>query len=244
MYFPDKNIGRLIVITGPMYSKKTARLIEHLDSAVIGGKITVSFKPVLDNRYGDSEGVERFIISHTGSKFPTITVPIDEEGALEILEYIHKFDEHLKKFGRRVNVVGIDEVQFFDKKIIDVCRKLVDERREVVVSGLNLDFRGEPFGPMPYLLAYADDIIKLNSICRKCGREATKTQRLINGKPANYSDPTIVIGADDKYVARCNEHHEVPGKPEPKFGSVPIDERMYTRFVSILSEQMKKPKLI
>ncbi len=241
----NDGMGRLIVITGPMYSKKTARLIEYLDSSVISGKITVSFKPNIDNRYNDSSGIVRYITSHTGSKFPTIPVKIDEEGVVSILKYVHEFDKHLEDIGRRVEVIGIDEAQFFDKKIIDVCNKLVSEKKIVVVSGLNLDFRGEPFGPMPWLLAYADEIIKLNSICRKCGREATKTQRLIDGKPARYDDPVIVVGADDKYVARCNDHHEVPGKPSIDIDEdVEINRQIYDRFVDVINEQMKKPKLV
>ncbi len=248
MYNPERNRGRLTVITGPMYSKKTARLIEDLDSAVIGGKIAISFKPDIDKRYGDEDNFERYIISHTGSKFPTITIPVDKDGALSILKYVKFFDNYLSKIGRRVDVIGIDEAQFFDDEIVKVCNYLVSNRREVIVSGLNLDFRGEPFGPMPLLLAYADDIIKLKSICRKCGHEATKTQRLINGKPARYDDPTIVIGADDKYVARCNECHDVPGKPKiiPEINyELTNNERGFAeRFEKLFDEQVKKPELI
>jgi len=248
MYISERNRGRLVVITGPMYSKKTARLIEDLDSAVIGGKITVSFKPDIDNRYGDKEEFERYVVSHTGAKFPTITIPIDKKGALSILKYVKAFDDYLSKIGRRVDVIGIDEIQFFDNEIVNVCRFLVADKREVIVSGLNLDFRGEPFGAMPFLLAYADNIIKLNAICRKCGHEATKTQRLINGKPANYNDPTVVIGADDKYVARCNECHVVPGKPklvpEIDYKLSNIEKMFVSRFEKIIDKQIKKPKLI
>ncbi len=246
MYSHERDRGRLVVITGPMYSKKTARLIEDLDSAVIGGKLVVAFKPDIDKRYGDSEGVERYIISHTGAKFPAIVIPVSKEGVLSIIKYVRAFDDYLKKFGRKIDVIGIDEVQFFPPEIVDVCLSLVEEKREVIVSGLNLDFRGEPFGSMPQLLAYADDIVKLKAICRICGHEATRTQRLINGEPAKYDDPIVVIGADDKYVARCNEHHRVPGKPKRKFDVGPMNDmesKFFERFCKILERQNQKPEL-
>jgi thymidine kinase len=110
-------------------------------------------------------------------------------------------------------VVAIDEVQFFDWHIARIVNELADRGLRVIASGLDMDFRGEPFGPMPLLMAEAEQINKLQAICVVCGRPASRTQRLINGKPAQYNDPVILVGASEVYEARCREHHEVPGRP-------------------------------
>ena len=120
-------------------------------------------------------------------------------------------------------VVAIEEIQFFDAEIVDVVRSLLEADIRVVFAGLSLDFRGEPFGSMPTLLSLCDEIEKPTAVCtetvdgKPCGAVATKTQRLINGKPANYSDPIVLIGDEEEgYHARCPKHHRVPGKPTPK----------------------------
>src|SRR5438093_86561 len=107
-------------------------------------------------------------------------------------------------------VVGIDEVQFFDHAIVGVVRKLVASGRRVICAGLDLDFRGEPFGPVPTLLALAEKVDKLEAICVVCGESATRTQRIVDGVPAFYDEPIIVIGANEVYEARCRSCHEVP----------------------------------
>jgi thymidine kinase len=109
-------------------------------------------------------------------------------------------------------VVGIDEAQFFDAGIIGTAQELADKGIRVLVAGLDSDFRGEPFGPMPVLMAQAERVDKLWAICMVCGGAASRTQRLIDGKPARYNEPIIVVGASDLYEARCRQHHEVPGK--------------------------------
>jgi thymidine kinase len=112
-----------------------------------------------------------------------------------------------------VDVVIIDEVQFFDTGIIETCDVLADAGKRVIVAGLDNNFRGEPFGPVPPLMAQADEVTKLHAICVVCGAPATRTQRLINGQPASYDDPIIMIGASESYEARCRRCHEVPGRP-------------------------------
>jgi thymidine kinase len=110
-------------------------------------------------------------------------------------------------------VIAIDEVQFFDWTIADVCTQLADQGRRVVAAGLDQDFRGEPFGPMPLLLALAESVEKLNAICVCCGAPASRTQRLIDDRPARYDDPIILVGGSESYEARCRACHVVPGKP-------------------------------
>ena len=111
-------------------------------------------------------------------------------------------------------MVAIDEAQFFDWSVADVARLLADRGLRVIITGLDLDFRGEPFGPMPLLMAEAEMVDKLHAICIQCGAAASRTQRLINGQPARYTDPVILVGASEVYEARCREHHEVPGRPD------------------------------
>jgi thymidine kinase len=108
------------------------------------------------------------------------------------------------------DVVAIDEVQFFDWQVAELCDKLAGDGRRVILAGLDLDFRGEPFGPMPLLMAQAEIVTKLQAICMVCGALASRTQRLINGQPANYDDPVIMVGASEVYEARCRMHHVVP----------------------------------
>jgi thymidine kinase len=108
------------------------------------------------------------------------------------------------------NVIAIDEVQFFDWTVAELCEKLANEGRRVILAGLDMDFRGEPFGPMPLLMAQAEGVDKLQAICMVCGSPASRTQRLINGRPAHYNDPVIMVGASEVYEARCREHHQVP----------------------------------
>ncbi|MDX1378035.1 MAG: thymidine kinase, partial [Anaerolineales bacterium] len=136
------------------------------------------------------------VTSHTGSNFDAIPVA----NAAEIRE---KVDDD-------TTVVGIDEAQFFDPEIIQVAQELAANRVRVLAAGLDMDFKGEPFGPIPVLMSLAEDVSKLHAICMVCGDEASRTQRLVNGEPARYDDPIVIVGASEMYEARCREHHEVP----------------------------------
>jgi thymidine kinase len=114
-----------------------------------------------------------------------------------------------------VEIVGIEEVQFFDESVVSLCERLADRGVTVIAAGLDQDFRGQPFSFMPRLLALADSVIKLHAICKKCGREASRTQRLIDNRPASWDDPIILVGAEESYEARCRRCHEVRNSPRP-----------------------------
>jgi len=182
----------LTVVTGCMFAGKTGMLIDIIDKLERSRKKVLVFTPEIDTRY-DSD----HIVSHSGAKHPALQIkaPDDIWG-------------HLKEY-QKVKVVVFDEAQFFDNSIISTVRKLLDADYLVVVGGLNQNFRGDPFGGMPDLLAMADYIISLYPVCEVCGGTATRTQRLINGKPASRKDEEVVIGADEAYQARCPSHHEV-----------------------------------
>ncbi len=190
--------GWIEVICGSMFSGKTEELIRRARRAQIARQKVQVFNFHLDTRYGKGR-----VASHNGMHLDAIEV---REAKL-ILELVDP----------GTDVVVIDEGQFFDWMIADVCNFLADSGRRVIVAGLNQDFRGEPFGPMPLLMAYADEVTTLNAICVVCGASASRTQRIINGQPANYDDPVIMVGADEVYEARCRHCHEVPkgdGLPE------------------------------
>jgi thymidine kinase len=186
--------GSIELICGSMFCGKTEELIRRARRAVIAKQKVQVFKPALDDRYA----VEK-LASHTGVSFDAVSV-VD---ASEIARLVEPDTE----------VVIIDEVQFFDECLTDVCDALADAGKRVIVAGLDNDFRGEPFGPVPYLMAQADIVDKLHAICVVCGAPATRTQRLLNGRPASYDDPIIMVGASEVYEARCRRCHEVPGKP-------------------------------
>ena len=126
---------------------------------------------------------------------------------------VEKAQDILKKIEADTEVVAIDEVQFFDKDIVEVCEYLADKGIRVMVAGLDKDFRGESFGVMPELLTRAEFVTKLTAVCAKCGAPATRTQRLVNGKPAGFEDPIVMVGADESYEPRCRHCHQVPNKP-------------------------------
>jgi thymidine kinase len=187
--------GSIEVITGSMFSGKTDELIRRLRRATIARQPVQVFKPVIDNRYA----IEK-VTSHAGSEFEA--TPLAESR------------EILTRLLPDTTVVAIDEAQFFDMAVPDVCQTLAARGIRVIAAGLDQDFRGEPFGPMPRLMALAEDVTKLHAICIICGGEASRTQRLIDGRPAHYHDPVVLVGASEMYEARCREHHEVPGRPE------------------------------
>ncbi|MCX7669859.1 MAG: thymidine kinase, partial [Anaerolineae bacterium] len=181
-------------ICGSMFSGKTEELIRRVRRAQIARQNVQVFKPRLDDRYSATE-----VASHDGLHFEA--------------EVIEKATEILEKLRPDTNVVAVDEAQFLDWTIADVARLLADRGLRVIITGLDLDFRGEPFGPMPLLMAEAEMVDKLHAICVVCGAPASRTQRLINGQPAHYNDPVILVGAREVYEARCRDCHQVPGRP-------------------------------
>lgn len=185
------NTGSIEVISGSMFSGKTEELIRRLRRAAIAKQKIQVFKPAIDIRY-DAEKVT----SHAGMAFDAIPVK--------------KSEDILVMLDPATTVVGIDEAQFFDKGIVDIATKLAEKGIRVIVAGLELDFRGEPFGSMPELMAKAELVEKLQAICIVCGEAACRTQRLVNGHPAHYDDPIVIVGAAEMYEARCRKHHEVP----------------------------------
>jgi thymidine kinase len=183
--------GTLIVITGSMFSGKTEELIRRVRRAIYARRSVQVFKHAIDTRSGRTE-----IRSHNGVPHEAIAVSTSEE--------------LLEKVEETMDVVAVEEAQFFDEGIVEACRSLADAGYEVAATGLDMDFRGTPFGPMPRLLAEADEVVKLRAICARCGRDASRSQRLINGRPAPVSAPIILVGAEESYEARCRHCHEVP----------------------------------
>lgn len=182
---------RFELITGPMSCGKTEELIRRIKRAVIAHKHVKVFSPEVDTRT-----VTDCIQSRNGSNILAIKV----RHAKDILDHINDSDE----------IIAIDELQFFDKNIVQVIRTLNAYGKKVIGSGLELDFKEEPFGSMPELLCYADKVDKLTAICMKCGSEyGVRTQRLIDGEPADYNSPLIMIGGDETYEARCFHCYEI-----------------------------------
>lgn len=190
--------GRLEVIVGCMSSGKTDDLIRRLRRAVIAKKKVILFKPRIDVRTD-----EVTVASRDGTKYEAVAV--DSGSPDEILSIV----------GYSYQVVGIEEIQFFHKSIIRIINELIDRGIRVIVVGLETDFRGEPFGCVPELMAIADAVIKFKAVCVQCGSvQAIRTQRLFNGKPAPYDSPLIQVGGDELYEARCRNCHEVPRERE------------------------------
>jgi thymidine kinase len=193
----EQRKGQIEVICGSMFSGKTEELIRRIRRAQIARQQVQVFKPALDDRYG----VER-VTSHNGVNMNAVSVGSAED-ILDLLQV-------------GVHVVAIDEAQFFDDGIGEVCEALTERGLRVIVAGLDMDFRGEPFGPMPLLLAQAERVDKLRAICVVCGQDASRTQRLIDGHPAHREDPVILVGAKEVYQARCRNCHEIPDERSAK----------------------------
>jgi len=183
--------GRIEVICGSMFSGKTEELIRRVRRATIAKQKVQVFKPSLDDRYS----IEH-VASHNGQNFEAQPVNNSQELQAALLP--------------NTTVVAVDEAQFFDEGLVAVLESMANRGIRVIVNGLDMDFRGEPFGPMPQLMARAEDVTKLSAICMVCGEPATRTQRLVNGVPARYDDPIILVGAQESYEARCRDHHIVP----------------------------------
>lgn len=183
--------GQIEVVCGSMFSGKTEELIRRVRRAIIARQKIQVFKPQVDDRYGIND-----VTSHNGENVEALAVA----EARDILDLIE--DD--------TTVVAIDEAQFFDEQIVDVAETLANRNIRVIVAGLDTDFRGEPFGMMPELMCRAEEVTKLRAICVVCANHATRTQRLVNGRPAYYDDPVILVGAQESYEPRCRQHHEVP----------------------------------
>ncbi len=183
--------GMIEVITGSMFCGKTDELIRRLRRATIARQKVQVFKPTIDNRYAEEK-----VTSHAGSEYDAVPI----QSARQLLEHLEK----------DTTVVAIDEAQFFDETIISLVQELANKGLRVILAGLDTDFRGEPFGPMPRLMAEAEIVDKLHAICMVCGEPACRTQRLVNGRPAHFHDPVVIVGAAELYEARCRQHHIVP----------------------------------
>jgi len=187
--------GWIEVICGSMFSGKTEELIRRLRRAEIAKQKVQVFKPAIDTRYADRE-----VTSHNGLQVEAIPV----KNIAELRELI----------AADTTVVAIDEAQFFDDDIVQLCSTLANRGLRVIVAGLDMDFRGEPFGPVPALMARAEQVDKLQAICVTCGGPASRTQRLIDGEPAAYDDPVILVAASEVYEARCRGCHEIKDPSE------------------------------
>jgi thymidine kinase len=185
------HVGSVEVVCGSMFSGKTDELIRRLRRATIAKQKVQVFKPAIDNRYAVQK-----VTSHAGTEYDALPI----ERAEQILENLQP----------DTTVVGIDEAQFFDEGILPVTKHLASKGIRVIVAGLDTDFRGEPFGCMPVLMAQAETVDKLQAICMVCGEPASRTQRLVDGTPAHYDDPVVIVGASEMYEARCRTHHIVP----------------------------------
>jgi thymidine kinase len=183
--------GSIEVICGSMFCGKTEELIRRLRRATIARQKVQVFKPVIDSRYHRKK-----VTSHSGIDVDALPVTSPQD----ILE----------KLSPETTVVGIDEVMFFDHSVIQVVEDLAERSIRVIVTGLDMDFRGEPFGCMPDIMARAERVDKLQAICMVCGGPASRTQRLVDGQPAHYDDPVVIVGAAEMYEARCRKHHAVP----------------------------------
>jgi thymidine kinase len=192
MYVMKQN-GWIELICGSMFSGKSEELIRRVRRATYAKQKVQVFKPLIDNRYS-----EESVVSHNGTAV--------------LAEPVERSVQILKSVTPETEVVAIDEVQFFDEDIVPVAQELADQGLRVIVAGLDQDFKGEPFGPVPEMMALAEHVTKLQAICMSCGSPASRTQRLINGKPASYDDPVILVGASESYEPRCRHCHEVPGK--------------------------------
>lgn len=190
MYMVRKN-GWIEMICGSMFSGKSEELIRRVRRTQFAKQSCVTFKPSIDNRYSEVD-----VVSHTGMKVPAYAI----SHSTHMLNYVTE----------EIEVVAIDEIQFFDDEIVNVVQQLANMGKRVICAGLDQDFRGLPFGKVPELMAIAEHVTKLNAVCATCSSPASRTQRLINGKPASFHDPVILVGASESYEPRCRHCHEVP----------------------------------
>lgn len=208
-WFPFR-AGHVEVVVGPMFSGKSEELIRRVTRALIARQSVRVFKPALDDRYHAAR-----IASHAGRSADALAVPGTAEVRAEL-----GLAPAPALFGTLAppaepaslpDVVAFDEAQFFDAGLVGLAAELAGAGVRVILAGLDLDFRGEPFGVVPELLARAEHVEKLTAVCVVCGAPATRTQRTVDGQPARRDDPVILVGAHDAYESRCRAHHEVPG---------------------------------
>ena len=189
----NSKLGWIEVICGPMFAGKSEELIRRIKRIEYAKKKVIVFKPLIDNRYSEDE-----VVSHNKRKTKCYNLASSKDVSKYITDDTY--------------AVAFDEVQFMDEGIINVCQELADRGIRVICAGLDNDFKGEPFSIMPQLLCLAEDVTKLTAICNVCGSNATRTQRIVNGIPASYDDPIIIVGASEAYEPRCRHCHEVRGK--------------------------------
>ncbi|ALM57592.1 MULTISPECIES: thymidine kinase [Staphylococcus] len=182
--------GWIECITGSMFSGKSEELIRRLRRGLYAKQKVVVFKPAIDDRYHKDK-----IVSHNGNAIEAINIST----AAEILK--HDLSD--------TDVIGIDEVQFFEEGVVNIVEQLAKKGHRVITAGLDMDFRGEPFEPIPHLLAVSEEVTKLQAVCAVCGASSSRTQRLIDGNPAKIDDPVILVGANESYEPRCRAHHIV-----------------------------------
>lgn len=190
--------GQISVICGSMYAGKTEELIRRARRALFARKKVQVFKPKIDARFHES-----MVVTHMGVRHEATPVESVQHLASSVLP--------------ETEIVLVEEAQFFDSSLVDLVVDLADRGRDVIIAGLDQDFRRVPFGPMPTLMAVADEVVKLRAICLRCGAPASHTQRLIDGKPAHADDPVILIGAVEAYEARCRGCFRLAGR-RPKLG--------------------------
>ncbi len=190
--------GKLEIICGSMFSGKTEELMRRLKRAEYAKQNVLTIKHQIDHRKSKTN-----ITSHAGRERLAFSIDNKTQNIYKILELANK----------NISIVGIDEVQFFPNEIISIIYQLVEKGKRVIAAGLDLNFRGEPFTIMPTLLAIADEITKLKAICVVCGKNALFTQRIINGQPARYDDPIILVGAEECYQARCRKCFSIDKQP-------------------------------
>jgi len=188
--------GRIEVIAGVMFSGKSEELIRRVRRAVIAKNQVQVFKSHLDARYAGLYSIST------------------HDGGLVEAEPVDSSDEIMTRRRPDTQVLAVDEVQFLDDGIVDVANTLADQGVRIVLAGIDMDFRGLPFGPMPALLAIAEIVDKLQAICVVCGEPASRNQRLVNGRPALWDSPTIMVGGRESYEARCRSCHRVPKADE------------------------------
>ena len=187
----NRKFGWIECICGSMFSGKSEELLRRIKRGVIAKQKVLLFKPSIDNRYDENR-----VSTHNGNSYDSISI----EKSSDILNFVKD---------TQYDIIGIDEIQFFDNDIVKIINKLADDGIRVIVAGLDMDFKAEPFHPMPEIMAISEMVTKLHAVCNKCGKEASRSQRLINGKPAKYDDPVVVIGASESYEARCRHCHEI-----------------------------------
>lgn len=193
-YYGSVDAGWVELITGVMFSGKSSELIRRVERAMIAEQEVMVFKPSIDNRYSDTE-----VATHNG-----ITVEA------QIVDDIEDIKRKIREYeAGRLDVIAVDEGQFFDAELVELVDDLADQGYRVIVAGLDTDFAGRGFAPIPELMARAEYSTKLHAVCVKCANPATRNQRLINGEPASIDDPVVVVGADETYQARCRNCHEV-----------------------------------